>query len=84
MIGLMVSSKCGHDKNHIYIVIEETKDFVFLANGITYTKEKLKKKNKKHVQLIKRRYDKSLIERIVNGSQYSNEELKSAIELTRV
>lgn len=46
-------SLAGHDKNHIYVILKEESDFFFLVNGITKTMDSPKKKNKKHVQIIK-------------------------------
>lgn len=44
----------GHDKNRYYLVLKEDDDGFLLVNGTTRPLEKAKKKNKKHVQLIKR------------------------------
>ena len=46
-------SLAGHDKNHIYVVYKEESDFFFLVNGSTKTIDAPKKKNKKHIQIIK-------------------------------
>lgn len=46
-------SLAGHDKNHIYIIYKEEKEFYFLVNGSTKTIDAPKKKNKKHIQIIK-------------------------------
>ena len=47
-------SLAGHDKNHIYVILKEESDFFFMVNGSTKTTASPKKKNKKHVQIIKR------------------------------
>ena len=44
----------GHDKNHYYFVVKKEDGFLFLVNGTTRPFEKPKKKNEKHVQIIKR------------------------------
>lgn len=49
----LAKSKAGHDKNHIYVVVGETDDMVYLANGTTKTCESPKKKKKIHIQPIK-------------------------------
>ena len=46
-------SLAGHDKNHIYVILKEESDFFFLVNGSTKTIDLPKKKNKKHIQIIK-------------------------------
>ena len=47
-------SLSGHDKGQYYLVVKEEEEFLFLVNGTTRQLEKAKKKNKKHVQLIKK------------------------------
>lgn len=46
-------SLSGHDRNQIYLVKEKDEKFVFLVNGTTKPLAAPKKKNLKHVQLIK-------------------------------
>ena len=46
-------SLSGHDKNQIYLILEEDERAAYLVNGKTHTLEKPKKKNKKHYQIIK-------------------------------
>ena len=50
---LLAKSKAGHDKNHIYVVIGEEGDVVFLANGTTKKCQSPKKKKKIHIQPIR-------------------------------
>ena len=45
--------KAGHDKNQIYFLLKEDEEYVYLVNGTTKPLEKPKKKNRKHIQLIK-------------------------------
>ena len=52
---VLAKSLAGHDKNHIYVVYEEMDErFLNLVNGTTKTIASPKKKNKMHVQLIKK------------------------------
>lgn len=45
LIGKIVLSKAGRDKNHLYILIRQlTPDYVLVANGITKTVNMPKKK----------------------------------------
>lgn len=53
MIGLLATSKAGHDKNQVYIIIKETEKYVYIVDGILRKIENPKKKNKKHIQIIK-------------------------------
>ena len=72
MIGHLVYSMAGHDKNKVYAVIQEDSDYVWLADGDIRTIDHLKKKNKKHVQLIK--YE-------LSGDTVTNEMIKRTIKL---
>lgn len=47
-------SKSGHDKNQIYLVLKKDEKFVYLVNGTTKPMNQPKKKNVRHVQLIKK------------------------------
>ena len=47
-------SKSGHDKNQIYLVLKKDEKFVYLVNGTTKPLSQPKKKNVRHVQLIKK------------------------------
>lgn len=54
MVGMLATSLMGHDKGKIYVIVEETKDAVMLADGKLRPVGKPKKKKKKHIQLIKK------------------------------
>ena len=64
MIGFLASSKAGHDKDKIYVIIKEDTEYVWLADGKIKTVDKPKKKRKKHIQIIK---------------YFNNEEIKSSL-----
>ena len=53
MIGFLASSKAGHDKDKIYIIINEDAEYVWLADGKLRTVDRPKKKRRKHIQIIK-------------------------------
>lgn len=50
---MLATSKAGHDKGKQYVVVGQEQDTFLLVNGTTKLLEKPKKKNQKHVQLIK-------------------------------
>ena len=90
MIGWMAASLAGHDKNKIYIIIEETDECVWLADGKTRLTENPKCKKKKHIQIIKRYADEELahiLQQRLDGKQSDwkpvriNETIKRAIKL---
>ena len=47
MIGEFAKSKAGRDKDHLYIIVEEKEEYVYLVDGIYKLLEKPKKKKKK-------------------------------------
>ena len=53
MTGFLASSKAGHDKDKIYVIIREDTEYVWLADGRIKTVSNPKKKRKKHIQIIK-------------------------------
>jgi len=67
MTGMLASSKAGHDKNAVYIIIKEETEYVYLVDGRSRTLEKPKRKNKKHIQIIKKYPEPELPERIKTG-----------------
>lgn len=80
MIGMLATAKAGHDKNNIYIVIAENEEYVFLADGNLRPINKTKKKNKKHIQIIKKnKYNE--IKELIEKQQITNEIVKREIKL---
>lgn len=55
IVGMLAGSKAGHDKDSVYVIIREDGEYIYLADGKTRTVERPKRKNKKHVQLIKKK-----------------------------
>lgn len=54
MTGMLAVSRAGHDKADIYVIIAEEDEYVYLADGGNRTVDRPKKKNKKHIQTIKK------------------------------
>lgn len=55
--GMLARSTAGHDRGKVYVIIDADDAYVYLADGKIRTLDRLKKKKKKHVQLILREYD---------------------------
>ena len=55
--GMLARSMAGHDWGKVYVIIDADDAYIYLADGRIRTLDKLKKKKKKHVQLILREYD---------------------------
>ena len=68
MTGMLASSKTGRDKDAVYIIIKEEQEYVYLANGLNRRLSNPKKKNKRHIQIIKKMIDPAFAKRIYEGS----------------
>ena len=53
MTGFLASSKAGHDKDKVYVIIREDAEYVWITDGRLKTISNPKKKRKKHIQIIK-------------------------------
>lgn len=56
--GMLARSKAGHDRGKLYIIIRAEAEYVWVADGRCHTIANPKKKNKKHIQAIRRIPDK--------------------------
>ena len=72
-------SRSGHDKDSLYVIIKEEANLVYLADGKLKPIEKPKKKNRKHIQIIKN-LPKEITE-VFTQENFRNEEIKRAIKL---
>ena len=80
MIGFLGYSLAGHDKGKVYVIIQENEKYVWLSDGATKPMDKLKKKSKKHIQVIKNCEYNSLKDCISQGL-VTNEMIKRTIKL---
>lgn len=79
IIGYFASSLAGHDKATVYIIMKEDGDNVYLADGRLKTVDNLKKKKKRHIQIIKKQ-DAVIKSKITNNKTVTNEDIKYAIK----
>ena len=75
MIGMLAVSKAGHDQGTVYVITDEEGEYVYLADGQLKTVDRPKRKNKKHIQVIK----KIQIGRPADG--FKDLEIKRAIKM---
>ena len=54
IVGMLATSKAGHDRNSVYVIIQEDDEYIYVADGQGRTVERPKRKNKKHIQIIKK------------------------------
>ena len=74
MTGYLAYSLSGHDKGKVYLIIREEQDYVYLSDGAVRTIDRLKKKNKKHIQIIKKKGRRTDVDSV------TNEEIKYQIK----
>lgn len=72
-------SRSGHDKDSLYVIVKEEANLVYLADGKLKPIEKPKRKNRKHIQIIKN-LPKDITE-VFTQENFRNEEIKRAIKL---
>ena len=70
--------KAGHDKDHVYPVIGEDENKVFLVNGTTKKMQNPKKKSRQHIQIIKN-LPKNITGHFLDEADWSDETVKCAL-----
>ena len=80
MIGKFATSKAGHDKTKLYVIIKEDAEYVYLVDGDLKTLDKPKKKSKKHIQIINK-VDETIQNKLETKEIIYNEDIKRAIKL---
>ena len=63
--GMIVRSKAGHDKDHVYVIIRVEKNYLYLSDGdlkpLNQMKKKRKLKVKSQWQFIRNQYLENLL-----------------------
>lgn len=80
MVGMLAFSRAGHDKDTVYMIIREEADFVYVSDGKIKSVDAPKKKNKKHIQIVKKVMDEDVAKRLQQGKTVRNEEIKKIIK----
>lgn len=80
MVGKLAISKSGHDKGRLYVIIREEETDIYLADGKIRTVDRPKRKNKKHIQIIKN-LPEEITALLPQTKEFRNEEIKRAIKL---
>ncbi|WP_148409368.1 KOW domain-containing RNA-binding protein [Murimonas intestini] len=75
--GMAAISMAGHDRGHLYLILELEGDYAYLADGRLRTAERPKKKKLMHMQVIKSVPEgfRDSIDR-----EYKNEEIKRILK----
>jgi len=81
LIGKVVLSKAGRDKNHLYVVIRQLdSDYILLSNGNNRTLEAPKKKKIKHLDFLDT-LDEEVKEAITKGDKSTDLKIKRFLKL---
>ena len=82
MIGELATSKAGHDKDRLYMIIGEEGECVYLCDGRLRGVEHPKKKKKKHIQIIHSSAQDTLIQLIKQNLPGERDEIDRQIRKT--
>ena len=82
MIGELATSKAGHDKDRLYMIVGEEGECVYLCDGRLLGVEHPKKKKKKHIQIIHSSAQDTLIQIIKQNLPGERDEIDRQIRKT--
>ena len=82
MIGELATSKAGHDKDRLYMIVGEEGECVYLCDGRLRGVEHPKKKKKKHIQIIHSSAQDTLIQIIKQNLSGERDEIDRQIRKT--
>ena len=82
MIGELATSKAGHDKDRLYMIVGEEGECVYLCDGRLRGVEHPKKKKKKHIQIIHSSAQDTLIQIIKHNLPGERDEIDRQIRKT--
>ena len=82
MIGELATSKAGHDKDRLYMIVGEEGECVYLCDGRLRAVEHPKKKKKKHIQIIHSSAQDTLIQIIKQNLPGERDEIDRQIRKT--
>lgn len=82
MIGELTTSKAGHDKDRLYMIVGEEGECVYLCDGRLRGVEHPKKKKKKHIQIIHSSAQDTLIQIIKQNLPGERDEIDRQIRKT--
>ena len=82
MIGELATSKAGHDKDRLYMIVGEEGECVYLCDGRLRSVEHPKKKKKKHIQIIHSSAQDTLIQIIKQNLPGERDEIDRQIRKT--
>lgn len=82
MLGEFATSKAGHDKDRLYLIVGEEGECVYLCDGRLRGVEHPKKKKKKHIQIILSSATDTLVQKIKQRTPGEDGSVNEQIRLT--
>ena len=82
MLGEFATSKAGHDKDRLYLIVGEEGECVYLCDGRLRGVEHPKKKKKKHIQIIHSSAQDALVQKIRQRAPGEEGSVNEQIRLT--
>ena len=79
MLGEFATSKAGHDKDRLYMIVGEEGECVYLCDGRLRGVEHPKKKKKKHIQMIHSSAPDALLQSIQQNLPGEKDEINRQI-----
>ena len=79
MLGEFATSKAGHDKDRLYMIVGEEEEWVYLCDGRLRGVEHPKKKKKKHIQIIHSSAEDALIQSMQQNLPGEKDEINRRI-----
>jgi uncharacterized protein with ACT and thioredoxin-like domain len=80
LLGFYAESRAGHDKGKFYLIIAEEGADVWVADGKSKTVARPKRKNKKHLQVLKVQANEEIRSKLRDHKAVTNEEIKRALK----
>ena len=80
MIGKFATSKAGHDRGEVYVIVAEEGENVYLCDGKYKPLSKPKKKRKKHIQIIDKTVSEEVLFKLQSHEKIMDEQIKYEIK----
>ena len=80
MTGHFATARAGHDAGVLYVIVGEEGGYVYLSDGCLRTVQHPKKKNCKHIQIIRETVQADVLDRLLRKETVFDHEIKYAIK----
>ena len=80
MTGHFATARAGHDAGVLYVIVREEGGYVYLSDGRLRTVQHPKKKNCKHIQIIRETVQADILDRLQREETVFDHEIKYAIK----